>query len=173
MHFHHKCCGWSVAPVALALVLQSCASKSMVYEPRVVARGAASGLNIPLTRAFRTAGEFEQFSRSLRSQYEQSDFPPSLREPVPDGATILAIIGGDADADQEVKILRATTLDGTMLVTWRKARLVPDSVFEDSETPRLKPLDAQERIQPFIIVVIPGFQGPVRFLQNRALLDGP
>lgn len=161
------------AAFCVTLLFCACASSRML-EPKEAASGKNAGIPVAMTRVFNDEYNFREFTKALFLQYPESDFPKALEGVLFGKETLLVIFGGPADADQKIKILRAALVEGRLVVGWCKEREKAEKEIISNGLPSI-PVneDLPPRTTPFLIAKIPFFDGEVRFIQNRALLDGP
>ncbi|MBI3819166.1 MAG: hypothetical protein HY286_10780 [Planctomycetes bacterium] len=150
----------------------ACSSAPLTIEPRIVASGREAGLDVPVEAVFKSAAEFQEYSKALHKRYPNTDVPVSAPN-VDFGAEILILIlGGESEFDQKVVVPRIWYSGSTLLIRWTRIHERADRVFNDDDSSLpAPPSEPEPRIRPFLLAAIPARNGPIRFLNTRQLLD--
>lgn len=157
-----------IAAWILAASVGACSATPTVRTPRELRSGAHSGLTIPLQRAFQTQEEYERFATALGAKGEM---PKSLEAVRWGDETVLVIFAGEVPEGERPSVERVSELGDALVVTWRVSSKRPDRVFADDPPPLPEFLGERKRATPFVVIAVPAYDGKIRFLQAKGLLE--
>ncbi|HKE01008.1 MAG TPA: hypothetical protein VKE69_08365 [Planctomycetota bacterium] len=153
-----------VSTGAIAVALAACASSRAPkdFPVREIASGSSSGMPIATQRLFESPEEYERFASGLRGR---GDFPPATPRIDWSQEWLVAAFGGPSKTGDRMTVLRARELSGALIVEVRKERgPLADQMLDENGLPTHGQAPAAKT--PFVIVALPRYKGPVRFLAS-------
>lgn len=120
-----------------------------------------------MQRAFRSPDELSRFAAALRGK---GDFPAELPGVTWANETVVGAFAGEVEPGESVSVARASEMKGVLVVSVRRTHRELARPFDDSPPPAPPQEGAPSapgELTPYVLVAVPRYDGPIRFLTAR------